>query len=249
VDRTLIFFAMPGEAGPFLRAVAGILPRPVRAPIPEGAHGARRFVLGDHEVWVTGVGPANADRVGRIAIGQFQPARVITAGVAGALDPAHRVGEVFHDAESETGLDPLLHRAGSRRGRIVMRDRIAVTAADKAALRAETGADLVEMESAALRGLAFAAGIPSATVRAVSDTAGDDLPLDFNAVYTPDMRLSPFRLGAAIARAPWTIPGLIRLGGNARTAAARLAAVLVSLVQSPGSGNGAMPQRGAQRRG
>ena len=247
MDRTLIFFAMPGEAGPFLRAAAAILPGPVRAPLPDGAQGAQRFTLGIHEVWVTGVGPVNAARVGRIAIGQFQPARVITAGVAGALDPAHRVGEVFHDAESETGLDPLLHRAGSRRGRIVMRDRIAVTAADKAALRAETGADLVEMESAALRGLAFAAGIPSATVRAVSDTAGHDLPLDFNAVYTPNMRLSPFQLGAAIARAPWKIPALIRLGGNARTASTRLAAVLVSLIPSPPPGPGVIPPRSAER--
>lgn len=240
---------MPGEAGPFLRAAAAILPRPVRAPLPDGAHGAQRFVMGTVEVWVTGVGPANAARIGRIAIGQFQPARLITAGVAGALDPAHRIGDVFHDAESGTGLDGLLHRAGSRRGRIVMRDRIAVTAVDKTALRAETGADLVEMESAALRGLAFSAGIPSATVRAVSDVADDTLPLDFNTLYTPDMRLSPFQLGAAIARAPWKIPALIRLGGNAKTAATRLAAVLVSLFQSPGSGPGAMPTRSPERSG
>ena len=230
VERTLLFFAMPGEAAPFLQRMRQAQWEFRSQPVPILAIGARRFVAGELEIWVTGVGLENASRNSRIAIGSHRPKRVLTAGVAGALDPRHQIGEVFHDADPDSGLDALLCRAGSRAGRITMQDRVAITAAEKARLHRETGADLVEMESMAIRIAAREAGVPSATVRSVSDDARGDLPLDFNEVYTREMRLSAVRLAMAIASRPWKIPALIRLGGNTRKATETLAQVLAAIV-------------------
>ena len=233
MERTLLFFAMAGEASPFLQRLRQAQWDFQSQSVPAQAIGARRFVAGEMEIWVIGIGPENASRNSRIAIESHRPKRVLTAGVAGALDPRHRIGEVFHEADPESGLDAPLRRAGSRAGRIIMQDRIATTAADKARLHRDTGADLVEMESTAIRLVARNAGIPSATVRSVSDDALGDLPLDFNQVYTREMRLSAARLALAIASRPWKIPALIRFGGNTRKASGTLARVLAETVLSP----------------
>lgn len=220
----LIFFALPGEASAFFkRAAAGGMPFTRNPQVPPGV--ARR-TQGEDEVWVTGVGRANARRVGMIALEACRPELVLTCGVAGALNPAHEVGAVFHQADAYGQLSHQLHEAGSRPGEIITRDFVAVTRQQKAALFAEAQADLVEMESDVLRSLAAERGIKSATVRSVSDTANADLPLDFNKVYSTDMRLDPFKLGMQIAGAPWKIPALMRLGRDAAAASASLADVL-----------------------
>jgi hypothetical protein len=110
---------------------------------------------------------------------------------------------------------------------MVTRDRVVITRFEKAQLRLETQADLVDMESTMLRELARARSIPSATVRSVSDTAHGDLVIDFNRVYTVQKTLHPGRLALEIARAPWKIPALIRFGGDAHKASLRLAEVLL----------------------
>jgi hypothetical protein len=110
---------------------------------------------------------------------------------------------------------------------------VAVTAADKAALRARTGADAVEMESGEILRACRAAGVPAAVVRVISDAADDELPLDFNTLVTPGGRLDGLRLALAVAARPWRIPGLVRLGGRSVRAAERLAEVLAALLARP----------------
>jgi nucleoside phosphorylase len=201
-----LVFAVPQEAAPLRRR-----------GLPAGVAPA-----------LCGMGPANARRwiTGVLAAGR--PAAVLTGGFAGGLDPALRAGDVVFDAAELAALAGVLAGLGARPATFAARDRIAVTPADKAALRAATGADAVEMESAEIRRLCRAAGVPSATVRVVSDAADEALPLDFNRLVTPDWRLSPARLAAAVLARPWKIPALLRLGRTSAAAAGRLADVLAA---------------------
>jgi hypothetical protein len=227
VESTLLFFALPQEAAAFVKLGRrrGWPLRPTAPPVPR--HALQRFVSPGLEVWVTGMGPENALRSGDAALQTGRPVRVFTCGVAGALNLEAQVGWVFHEADPGfPGIDRLQSTA-SNPGRMVTRDRVVVTQFEKAQLRLETQADLVDMESTVLRDLARARNIPSATVRSVSDTAHGDLVLDFNRIYTVQKTLHPGRLALEIARAPWKIPALIRFGGDAQKACVRLAEVLL----------------------
>ncbi len=227
MESTLLFFALPQEAAAFVKLGRrrGWPLRPTAPPVPR--HALQRFVSPGLEVWVTGMGPENALRSGDAALQTGRPVRVFTCGVAGALNLEAQVGWVFHEADPGfPGIDRLQSTA-SNPGRMVTRDRVVVTQFEKAQLRLETQADLVDMESTVLRDLARARNIPSATVRSVSDTAHGDLVLDFNRIYTVQKTLHPGRLALEIARAPWKIPALIRFGGDAQKACVRLAEVLL----------------------
>lgn len=192
----------------------------------EAAPLRRRGVPAGVTVHLCGMGPAAARRwIGGVLAGP-RPAGVLSGGFAGGLDPALRLGDVLAEAGDWPELGPKLAAAGARAARFATEARVAVTAADKAAVRARTGADAVEMESGVIVSACRAAGVPAAIVRAVSDTADDDLPLDFNALLTPAGRLSLPRLALAVAARPGRIPALLRLGRSSRRAAERLADVV-----------------------
>jgi adenosylhomocysteine nucleosidase len=204
----LVCFALEGEAKPF-----------------------RMFVRyrPDVRVLVTGMAQRNTERAIQAALLSNPPRMVFTCGVAGALDPALKVGDVLFHTRDEN-LAARLASAGARDGVITCEDHVAVTRAQKAALRERTGADAVEMESAFIQSACSAVGLPCATVRAISDAAHDDLPLDFNLLWTSGQKLSPAKLALAILRAPQKIPALMRLGRSSAFAARQLAQVLSRVI-------------------
>ena len=131
---------------------------------------------------------------------------MISTGYCGALDPELRVGDIV--VSDDTQLDTL-ERAGAR-GRLLTRDRIAVTAAEKRALREETGAIAVDMEASAVKDRAEALGIPYACIRVVSDTAEENMPLDFNRYRRADGRFSRGRIALAAMARPFSVmPALL----------------------------------------
>jgi hypothetical protein len=67
-------------------------------------------------------------------------------------------------------------------------------------------------------------------LRAISDRADEDLPVDFNRFVRADATLNLPRLLLALARSPSRISGLWQLQRHCRQAAERLAAVLVEVV-------------------
>jgi len=180
---------------------------------------------------IVGIGRANAEKSVRSFLTSGSPALVLTCGFAGGLNPDLKLGEVVFDVQSpKSKVQSQLTAAGAKPVKFFCADRIATTVAEKQALRAQTGADAVEMESAAIHAVCAERGIPCVTVRVISDTADEALPLDFNALAKPDKSIDAGKLALAIAKAPWKIGALLALQKKTKFAAERLAAVLEKII-------------------
>ena len=143
---------------------------------------------------------------------------IVSAGFCGALDPALAVGDIVVSGEA-----PKAARAAFRRGEILSSDRVVVTAEEKRALRGKTGAMAIEMEAAAVEAKAREWGVPYRCVKVVSDTAAENMPLDFNLYRDAQGRFSRVRIALAALGRPFTaIPALLRLDRNCRLAAEKL---------------------------
>jgi len=142
-------------------------------------------------------------------IPSWKVTEVISTGFCGALDPALRIGDIVIAGEGE----------------IWSEDRVAVRADEKRRLRERTGARVVEMEFAAVQAKAREWGVPCRAVRVVSDSAGEDLPLDFNRYRDADGRFQLTRIAMAGLIRPFTIlPRLMQLDRNSRLATEKLGA-------------------------
>ena len=208
VQSTLVCFALTEEATAFRQLVP-----------------SRRNVLS----LITGIGRKNAETACRELLSRTSPHRVLTCGFAGGLAPQLKTGDVVFFTE-DAGLTQLLAASGGTAAKFVCAERIATTAAEKAELYRSTGADAVEMESAVIQLICRERGIPCATVRVISDTAGEDLPLDFNRLAKPDLNIHYGKLALAIAKSPGKIPALLKLRRQTRFAAEQLARVLARVV-------------------
>jgi adenosylhomocysteine nucleosidase len=201
---TLVCFAMKEEAAPFRKYAA------------EGA---------DLAILVTGIGRKNTEKVVREFLRQRQPHRIFTCGYAGGLDPALKSGDAVFFTE-DNSLATALQAAGAKSAKFFCASKIAITVAEKAELRRSSGANAVEMESEVVHEICRQQKIPCATVRTISDTAEEDLPLDFNKLTKPDLNLDYGKLFLAIAKSPSKILALMRLGKKTRAAGEKLAEVL-----------------------
>jgi adenosylhomocysteine nucleosidase len=204
----LVCFALKEEAAPFRKIAAG------KTGIT---------------ILLTGIGRQNAEKSLRGFLATNSPNLVLTCGFAGGLNPDLKLGDVLFETSDET-LHTKLLGAGAQPLKIFCADRIATTVAEKKKLRAETGADAVEMESAAIHAVCRERGIPCATVRVISDTASEDLPLDFNALSKPDKNLDYGKLFLAIAKSPRKIGALMELQKKTKFAAKQLAEVLAKII-------------------
>ncbi len=136
--------------------------------------------------------------VGLSSLDLSRYSHVILAGLAGALDPALVVGDVVIDS---AGHCPPAAR-GMRIGAIHTSDHLICSASEKQDLFRQTRALAVNMESAIVRDAATKAGIAFVGIRAISDSAGDEIDpaiLDFvNEFGRPKM----MKLSAAMLRRP-----------------------------------------------
>jgi len=227
--KFLICFALKEEAAPFRKIAAGkssfiILLTGIGRQNAEKC--VREFLAGGASV------PASRSQdQARLARTLAPPDLVLTCGFAGGLNPDLKLGDViFEIGNRKSEIGNQLIAAGAKPAKFFCANRVATTIAEKKKLRAESGADAVEMESAAIHAVCDERGIPCVTVRVISDTASEDLPLDFNALAKPDKNLDYGKLAWAIAKSPGKIGALIELQKKTSFAAEQLAAVLDKIV-------------------
>ncbi len=180
-------------------------------------------------VLLTGMGKANAATSIRKALQKVRPALVLSCGFAGGLSPLLPAETIVFDT-AEPDIESTLLGLGAFSVKFHCADRVAVTALDKRTLRKATGADVVEMESAAISAICNGAGIPYATVRVILDAAEEDLPLDFNKLMTANQKMSYLKLTGALVKSPGKIAQLKQFQKRCESAALKLAATLVKII-------------------
>lgn len=110
-------------------------------------------------------------------------------------------------------------------GPVATAARILCRADEKKALADASGAIAVDMESAAIARAAASRHVPFLLVRAVSDLAGEDLPMDFNLWLTPVGRA---RAVAQLVRRPSILCALIRMKRQVEQGSQNLARFFLS---------------------
>lgn len=194
-------------------------------------------------VLLTGAGPRPAAvAVAGVLRSGFGPINCcISSGLAGALRPQYRIGQVlvartvFSEAvpggyadrvlESSEALISFAVECGATVvNQFYSAGRVVGKASDKKHLGAT--ADAVEMESFEILRQARDCGIPAVAIRAVSDAAGEDLPLDMNEVFSKEGQVSLPRVLGQVVRHPRSLAGLLRLSQQSKRAAESLAQFL-----------------------
>jgi len=159
------------------------------------------------------------------AIAEERPRLVVSAGTCGALDPTLAIGDVRMVTRIDSPIGEFFPLAlGAVGGVLRSQDRVAVTAADKRLLF-EGGAQIVDMEAAAIATVCKAEALPFACLKAVSDLATEDLPLDFNLYRDEAGRFQHARIAfAGIMK----ISDLMRLQQQSKLAAKQLGEAIES---------------------
>jgi adenosylhomocysteine nucleosidase len=214
-------------------------------------------------VALTGVGPRLAALLVadlmRADAGSFQ--FCVSSGFAGAVKPGYAVGQVLaaRAAQSEGGggdrsgviecSGALVSFAEECGATVVDRFYTSERAVGTSEEKVEIGrfADAVEMESFSVLAEAEVAGTPAIAIRAVSDLANESLPLDMNEVFTEKGQVSVPRVLGQVARHPGSMPGLMKLGRQSKSAAESLAQFLDRFVGIVAERTAALGARSAVR--
>jgi len=139
-----------------------------------------------------------------------KPERVILAGLAGGLNPDLRVGDVLAQGEGIASI---------RAGVVFTADEIIETLEKKRELREKTDADCVDLETGLMFEVCQKWGIPIVSLRAISDTAAENLPLPGSVLVHPvTMRPSVSGIFVQLIIRPWKVPAFFRMVRNASLA-------------------------------
>lgn len=213
-------------------------------------------------VVLTGVGPETAGvRASGVIWSESDSIGVcISSGLTGGLKKGVAIGEVLaarmlrtasvHSDLNSNNLDctkALVSFAEEMGATVVSRfftsQQAIVWAGEKR--RLSDTADAVDMESFEIVKEAVVFGIPAIAIRAVSDLADEDLPLDMNEVFTEQGKVSVPRVLGQIARHPGSLRGLMRLGLQSKAASEALARFLDRYVATVAERSAVLNARGA----
>lgn len=178
---------------------------------------------------VAGGGHAEVTRRKAEALAAGGATALISFGIAGALDPVLKPGDLII-AESVITPDgrrlecdsawrqKAMQKVMAQGGAIAGRSVAVATRLDKRVLFSETAAVAVDMESHHVAEVASRLGLPFLVIRAVADTAHDTLPEAALRGLNEEGRPAIAAVLLSLLSKPWQLPGLIRVALRSRTA-------------------------------
>jgi len=192
--------------------------------------GVELFEIESAMVALSGIGKNAARRAAEAVIRYAQPELLVSAGIAGAVSPKLKVGDVGWAREVVDAGTGIRHR--TRGG-----DWLVVTAqavggpAEKLELSRQYGADVVDMEAAALAEVAREHGLEFAAIKAISDEADFVMP-PLARFVEESGRFATGRFMVYVATRPQLWPVLRKMRANTTIASANLCRAVVNLIES-----------------
>jgi adenosylhomocysteine nucleosidase len=236
--RVLVTFAVEAEFAPWRKL------RKFKKLAAGGSKVAQFLALSESErdpeigILLTGIGESAASAAVESSrfLTDLKPDLLVSSGFAGALSPALTAGTVIVPEKTRTlknhanvdsdmlARDAAIQAGASGIKNLITVDRLVKTAEEKSQL-AFFG-EAVDMESAIVMARFAQFGVPSVAVRAISDVANENLPLDFDRCLTPQGAIKPLNLMNQIVRSPSRLPDILRFGRQSFSAGQQLAAFL-----------------------
>jgi adenosylhomocysteine nucleosidase len=192
--------------------------------VREREHSGRGFRFVEDGVDVAlvcgGIGAQAARRAAVALIELYAPAVIYSVGFAGALDPSLKAGDVVQPAQVIDASDG--SRVGLDEGTGVLVTFSSVASpAQKAKLRDSYGAQLVDMEAAAVCRAAQAHGVKFAAVKSISDEFDFTFP-EIERFVDAEGRFQEGRFAGFAALRPWLWGKVNRLAMGSNRAQAGL---------------------------
>jgi hypothetical protein len=218
-----IIAAMPVELAPLIGSIK-----------PRTVSGVDIYELPNAVVAVGGIGEKFARRAAEVAIESAQPRLLLSAGIVGAISPKLNVGDVGRIREVvdvATG-----ERYPTSGGDWVLATSQDVSdVAEKHGLLTKFGADVVDMEGAAVAQIARERGLEFAAVKAISDDAAFTMP-PMNRFIGADGKFETRKFLMYVALHPrwWSTLGKIKV--NSELASKNLCEALEHLLREEGLG-------------
>jgi len=219
VSGTVIIAAMEREVQPLVRGWR-------RNSLSDGTQSFSVFENGDRVLVISGIGRANAEAAARAAIAHYQPAQLVSVGLAGALIRSLKAGSVVTPNVVVDAADGAEYRCTVETGAVVG-GGVLVSATeiassdDKQQLVERFHGLVVDMEAAGVARAAQEAGIGFRCVKAISDEADFVMPPLARFVDASGSFQSG-RFAAWAAVRPWWWMRVAALGRNTSKAARTL---------------------------
>ena len=219
--RIAIIAAMEREVHPLIRGWK------VRM-MEQGGRQYRLFENGDAALVCGGIGAEAARRATEAVIREVSPARVISAGFAGALngDRSLRVGDVLEPRTVINAADGVRTEVGLGEGILVSSATVAGKE-QKTRLGKAYGANAVDMEAASVAQGAEARGVEFGALKAISDAADFSLPA-MDRFVAGDGSFQSVKFACHVMLRPWLWRTTIALARNSSKASRALCGALVS---------------------
>ena len=134
------------------------------------------FELPQAIVAVGGIGEKCARRSAEVAIDYAQPKLMLSAGIVGAISPRLKVGDVGRIREVVDVVTGVRYPTNGDGEWVLATSKDVSDTSEKQRLMAKFGADVVDMEAAAVAQVAKERGVEFASLKAISDDAAFDMP-------------------------------------------------------------------------
>jgi len=243
--------AMPEEVRPLISGVG-----PVKREKLAGFNVYRFHASGKEIALIeSGIGATRAARATRALIDTAAPEVLLNFGFGGAVLPGPSIGDIvvadrllfFKERlfANQAGLAPALTDelaatldgkcpgTGYRihRGTFITTGEIVGKGILAGLLPGGTANPVLEMETTGVARVASERNVPLVAVRAISDGADEELDFSIADFTDREMRIRVWKVLWSLARKPWIIPQLVRLGRNSRLAGGNLATAVLSIIE------------------